>query len=570
MNSLVSQTTINNWTRLKTNSKGRLRQRANKTLSTKRVVAANYAQSKQAMDLLEKVLPYQSHIEDIIYTLCIAKLKAIGIYHLKHVKEVLEPYVAYSELPVEISPLIWNTDEDLLGFVYQSLLSEGERNATGQYYTQAHIVQDMVGDIVLQQDKNFYDPCCGSGAFLLGVKTKHPENLFGSDINPIAVLIAKVNLLAKYKRHRFIPNIVCGDFLTANHLFDSKNTLRFDYICTNPPWGTDKRRVYHHSELDSKEKASQCLFKALQMLKSDGYLKFLLPYALLNIDIHKDIRSYIIHHSTIDNISIYHDHFDGVFTKYFSIQLRPKHVSEQQYCVIDDNKFNHVSIVVDKDTHSIPLFSINPIEQSIQRKVENKAHDYLTHSQWALGIVTGNNKEKLLDKCCNEAEAIYTGKEIQPYRISPEKKYIYFIPSQLQQCAKEAYYRASEKLIYRFIATKPVFAYDNRQRLCLNSANILIPQIDTMSIKSVAAFLNSSLYRYLYTSSFHDVKVLKSNLSKLPFPKITKSQDIKLVQLVDEILQSGATAQLLATINEEIYKIFDLSEVEKQLLNSYQ
>ena len=94
MNSLVSQTTINNWTRLKTNSKGRLRQRANKTLSTKRVVAANYAQSKQAMDLLEKVLPYQSHIEDIIYTLCIAKLKAIGIYHLKHVKEVLEPYVA--------------------------------------------------------------------------------------------------------------------------------------------------------------------------------------------------------------------------------------------------------------------------------------------------------------------------------------------------------------------------------------------------------------------------------------------------------------------------------------------
>ena len=133
MNSLVSQTTINNWTRLKTNSKGRLRQRANKTLSTKRVVAANYAQSKQAMALLEKVLPYQSHIEDIIYTLCIAKLKAIGIYHLKHVKEVLEPYVIYSELPVEISPLIWNTDEDLLGFVYQSLLSEGERNATGQY-----------------------------------------------------------------------------------------------------------------------------------------------------------------------------------------------------------------------------------------------------------------------------------------------------------------------------------------------------------------------------------------------------------------------------------------------------
>ena len=117
--------------------------------------------------------------------------------------------------------------------------------------------------------------------------------------------------------------------------------------------------------------------------------------------------------------------------------------------------------------------------------------------------------------------------------------------------------------MYRFIANRPVVAYDNQQRLCLNSANILIPEIDTISVKSMVAFLNSALYQYLYLQHFNDLKVLKSNLSTLPFPAISHSTDVKLATLVMQIIQQGRRAELINEIDNEIFNIFDIDAEER-------
>ena len=95
-------------------------------------------------------------------------------------------------------------------------------------------------------------------------------------------------------------------------------------------------------------------------------------------------------------------------------------------------------------------------------------------------------------------EKIYTGKEIKPYFLEQARHYIFYQRQALQQTAKEEYYRAKEKLVYKFISKKLVFAYDNTGSLFLNSANILIPSIPNMSIKTVMAFLNTPLYQFLY------------------------------------------------------------------------
>ena len=191
----------------------------------------------------------------------------------------------------------------------------------------------------------------------------------------------------------------------------------------------------------------------------------------------------------------------------------------------------------------------------------------LSESIWALGIVTGNNKEKLFSMQESDMEPIFTGKEISKYCLKPPQKYIRYDRSQFQQVAKDEIYRADEKLVYKFISSKLVFAYDAAQRLFLNSANILIPNIPRMSVKTVMAFLNSKLYSYLYKKLFGEIKILKGNLLELPFPEISTEENREIEHLVNQIMESY-DSELDEKLQNLIYKIYNLSNMEIEYLNS--
>ena len=106
-----------------------------------------------------------------------------------------------------------------------------------------------------------------------------------------------------------------------------------------------------------------------------------------------------------------------------------------------------------------------------------------------------------------------------------------------------------------------MFAYDNSGSLFLNSANILIPKVKGMSVKTVMAFLNSELYQFLYTKIFGEIKVLKGNLTQLPFLQINDDDNLILSNLVDEYLLS-CDKNILNKINGFIYKLFHLSNMQ--------
>ena len=118
--------------------------------------------------------------------------------------------------------------------------------------------------------------------------------------------------------------------------------------------------------------------------------------------------------------------------------------------------------------------------------------------------------------------------------------------------------------MYKFISNRPVFAYDNSGSLFLNSANILIPQIPGMSIKTVLAFLNSELFACYYTCLFRDVKLLRGNLSELLFPPITPEQNHQLEAMVDAI-RCGDMAQD-QLLQDAIYALYPLSEAQIQYI----
>ena len=567
----ISNATVRNWEKLNTKIEERLTTRANKRRSKKRIIPLEYITNKNNVALIQEILDYIDENKIDIYcailSLGISLLKKVGIYEKRHIATVL---CEYSDIAIidKLSCLNLPTNEfDILGAIYQSYLQEGNKNITGSYYTPPRIAANMIKSFNLSQGKTFLDPCCGSGSFLLTIPANNPTQIFGVDNDKIAVLISKINLLIKYKDYNFIPQVYCFDFLMGNSVIQQHPIFekKFDYIATNPPWGAMNDNYDNSYHITSKETFSYFFVKAYTQLKDNGIIRFLFPEAILNVKVHKDIREFILTKTCLISITKYNNMFSGVTTKYIDIECQ-KSKRKDKFNVYEGKNKNTIDIKTIYETENQIFNLLSNEDLSIIRTVKNKGKYSLQNSVWALGIVTGNNKEKLSLKYFNGMEKIYTGKEIQPYILKPAKHYIIYDREHLQQVAKDEIYRTEEKLVYKFISNRLIFAYDNNKSLFLNSANILIPNIPLMSIKTVMAFLNSSLFQYIYMKLFGEVKILKGNLIELPFPQISKEDNEKISLLVEDVLNGKEATKEL--IEKYIFSIYDLTENQINYIRS--
>ena len=272
----------------------------------------------------------------------------------------------------------------------------------------------------------------------------------------------------------------------------------------------------------------------------------------------------MLENTDIQSITLYDGAFSGVQTKYFDIQCarhfdRSAAEWRNHRLKIDSVHSNGGDVSTSLDmtmgascsiskhcfylTNNLNFNLLSDSDLQKVQKILSKGKYTLKDSIWGLGIVTGDNKKHLKTKQGKGFEPIYTGKEIEAYTLKAPKYFIKYKRADYQQVAKDEIYRADEKLVYRFISKNLVFAYDDSKSLVLNSANVLVPRIPGMSVKTVLAFLNSSTFKFLYKSLFGEIKILKGNLMQLPFPEISPDTDKKLTELVDEVLKGNKDAQ---------------------------
>ncbi len=537
----ISKATQRNWDKLKNGRTDRLTHRANKSRSQKIITPEGYVMASSLPRFVEELKEVCYPINSLIFSLCAAYLEHNKVNEANKLR-FFEEYTHYQRVDLEIPrQILKNRQDDWIGFIYQSLTAEGHRILKGLYYTKPVIVNEMLSDIRILNGEKLLDPCCGSGIFLLKVQHAQMEQLYGIDNDPLAVMIAKANLMVKYNESPVYPQVYQLDFLL--HSVSALGDLRFDYIVTNPPWGTEKGNLHTSKIVQSKEKASLFFTESFKFLNKNGIQHFLLPSSVLKIKVHADLRRFVTHETCIECLKCYRERFKGVFTDFISLKVSKKPVFDcQNYLVYGVN--NEVSrkkfTAGDDDFCAIPM--LNDRDEAIISKVERLRHDDLSHSQWALGIITGNNAKLLRDRPMKGLEPIYMGKDIGKFSLKKASRYIKYNRADFQQCAKDEFYRAKEKLVYKFVSSRLCFTYDDKQRLFLNSANILIPEVEGMSVKTVLAFLNSSLFNFLYVKRFNDLKILKGNLSTLPFPKITPEQDQQLSVFVDSALNGDTNA----------------------------
>ena len=226
-------------------------------------------------------------------------------------------------------PMDGSQDYDVLGFIYEYLISNFAANAgkkAGEFYT-PHEVSLLMSEIIAEhlkdrKDIQIYDPTSGSGSLLINIgksaskyiKGENKIKYFAQELKQNTYNLTRMNLVMR----GILPeNIVTrnGDTLAEDWpFFDEKhayNPLFVDAVVSNPPYSqswepTDMEVDSRFKEygIAPKGKADYAfLLHDLYHLKADGIMTIVLPHGVLfRGGEEKEIRKNLIEKNNIDTI----------------------------------------------------------------------------------------------------------------------------------------------------------------------------------------------------------------------------------------------------------------------------
>jgi type I restriction enzyme M protein len=201
----------------------------------------------------------------------------------------------------------------------------------GQYFTPRPLVDLMMGfvgreaiaqSLLAGQDVKVLDPACGTGGFLVFllkatlasldtalekreitfpthktlVSKAMGEVFYGADANRGVAAAAKMNMIIAGDGH---TNIYHEDTLRVSATVWSMEEPKYDFILTNPPFGTSERASLPANELNAYPVSTakgQLLFlqRMVQAVKRGGYVCTVIDEGVLNNDKAYEVRKWVL------------------------------------------------------------------------------------------------------------------------------------------------------------------------------------------------------------------------------------------------------------------------------------
>ncbi|MGC8773278.1 MAG: HsdM family class I SAM-dependent methyltransferase [Conexivisphaera sp.] len=215
---------------------------------------------------------------------------------------------------------------DVMGRVFESLIHEERRRLLGQHYTDARVVDVILGGafrINGGRPGRLLDPACGSGAFLTRalnywrVMRAPPAeviwNLEGVDVDKLAAMLAKVNLYVQALEAgagagAARPAIMNDDFFAF--LGEPDQQRQYLYVVANPPYTRQEEMALAHRVQDYKSRLADAvrdvpgwskrasihayfLVGGGKLLQQGGALGFIMENSWLNADYGGPLRRWL-------------------------------------------------------------------------------------------------------------------------------------------------------------------------------------------------------------------------------------------------------------------------------------
>lgn len=233
--------------------------------------------------------------------------RLVGAYN--HSGDVFQPRLAIAR-PETLKSVVdglselslLDVDSDVKGDAFEYFLKHSVTvgNDLGEYFTPRHIVKlvvDLVDPAYMEQ---VYDPCCGTGGFLIQAfrhiarKVKWTDEtrivlenntIFGREITGTA-RIAKMNMILAGDGHTHIHQRDC---------LEDPITDRFDVVLTNFPFSQDTDHAGLYG-LDTADANPVFLKHAVDACKPDGRIGIVVPEGLLFTETqqYENVRRYVL------------------------------------------------------------------------------------------------------------------------------------------------------------------------------------------------------------------------------------------------------------------------------------
>ncbi len=335
------------------------------------------------------------------------------------------------------------------------------------------------------------------------------NNLFGVDINEESVEIAKLSLWLRTahkdrKLSNLNKNIKCGNSLiddpevAGDKAFDWKKEFPeimkkggFDVVIGNPPYLVVKggRWVggfqYNKKAIDflkdnfataSQQINTYSLFLELgiQLAKPKGFISQITPNTFLANEYSQKLREYLANKSTIVELFNSGIVFDDASVETAIITYKN---------VIDTNSKTNIKLsffekglpfnlhqIMSLTEDSKFLVNLNKSTLPLLNKL-NKCDKVNKYAKVWRGLTTGNDKKYLsTTKDGEQYKPLISGSEVDRYILLPNKKFVQYIPEELDRPRDERIFLLEEKLISKFVGNVLTFCLDDKQHYVINTA----------------------------------------------------------------------------------------------------
>lgn len=431
---------------------------------------------------------------------------------------------------------------------YEKSLDIAYKKGNGIYYTDIDLSTKIIDFLQIPLDAYIFDPCCGTGSFLVAAKRMRYKNILGSDIDKKAVDFCK-------KKNQ-INNVKTLDTLSNSGkdvIKRFKLLSRVDYVIGNPPYAPRLKDV----SIDTsdylflrkvKDSGSNlfiaAIYRAFELVKCGGIISYIIPKNFLHVSSYSILRKMLLNEKTILSIIDIGSYFKSVRGEQIVLTIKNQPSKDHSIGIF---KYNNGKFVKQLDIlqnfykNEILLFT-SVTDFDIYKKLESF---YQKFDDICTGYV-GRGKSKSV--------SAVTGKDIKKFSFKNIP-----VPSKGNQVFIQNIYSAESGIIASFAGdlqaseTVTIFT-DGDEKMCRYILGILHSRL-----------CNYFLLKFCYNNSRLTMHTDAKYLKKLPLviADDTFTQTINIVKMLEKVrYMSEEWFEALEALNDIIYATYKISNKE--------